>query len=89
MQNSQNELEEIGLKAVSFLSDNADYLGRFLNHSGMSVDELKNSITERGLQIGLLDFLFSDESLLMMFCSAHNIDPASLQKLHAKLNYTE
>ncbi len=88
MQPIDKNLHEIGLKSLSFLTDNPDYLGRFLDQSGLSVDELKNDIQNQDLQIGILDFLFADESLLMVFCSSQNIDPAYLQKLYAKLSYT-
>ncbi len=87
MPNNHSELEQVGLRAVHFLTDNPDYLGRFLDQSGLSIDELRENIASQELQTGILDFLFSDESLLIVFCSSQDIDPAHLQKLYARLTY--
>jgi len=65
----------IGLKGLAFLAEDAEIFGGFLQLTGMSAEDIHLHASETSTIIGILDYLLSDESLLLNFCSQANIAP--------------
>lgn len=72
------DAESIGLAALVFLTEDGERLGRFLSTTGISPAELKATAGTPEGQAGVLDYLLSDESLLMVFSAEAGIDPAAI-----------
>jgi hypothetical protein len=66
--------ETLGLKALGWLVNSPDDLGRFLNISGAGSAELRERASDPVFLGAVLDFLLSDDSLLTAFCEAESVD---------------
>lgn len=69
------EAEVIGLKALAFLADDEARLGRFMALTGISADELRAHAGETGTICAVLEYMASDESLLLVFAAENNLPP--------------
>jgi hypothetical protein len=70
--------ETIALNALAYLANQPDALERFLTLSGTGVAELRERVGEAGFLAGVVDFLLTDEELLVDFCEAGSLDAKSL-----------
>ncbi len=68
--------EEIAIRALTFLAEDEAKLAHFLNLTGLSPDQIRTEAQTKSFLAGVLDHLLSDESLLLVFCSNNDIDPA-------------
>jgi hypothetical protein len=66
--------ETLGLKALGWLANTPDDLGRFLSISGADSADLRVRANDRAFLAAVLDFLLSDDSLLTAFCEAESAD---------------
>jgi hypothetical protein len=71
--------ESLALLALGFLAEEPERLGRFLALSGMGPDDLRQEAGEPGTLAAVLGYLLDDESLLQVFASMKEIDPADVQ----------
>lgn len=67
--------EALALRALAFLAEDPERLGRFLALSGLGPGELRTRTTDPALLGGVLDHLLSDERLLLAFAQAHGLKP--------------
>jgi hypothetical protein len=74
----RQDAEAIGLAALVFLTEDGERLGRFLSTTGLSPAELRATAGTSEGQGAVLDYLLSDESLLMVFAAGSAIDPAAI-----------
>jgi hypothetical protein len=65
--------ETLALRALAFLAEDPERLGRFLALSGMGPAELRARASDPVLLGGVLDHLLSDERLLIAFADAHGL----------------
>jgi Protein of unknown function (DUF3572) len=72
---SSEEAEIIALRALAFLANDADRLGRFMALCGVSPAELRAAATDRQFLAGILIHLLEDESLLLTFTADEDLDP--------------
>ena len=72
--------EEIAIKALTFLSNDAELMGRFLSLSGLDPAQLRAVIGEPSFLAGLLDFMMTDDALLLSFVSNHALSPEDVIK---------
>lgn len=63
------------MKALAFFASDEDRLSAFMGLTGLSVGDLSARAGERTFQIGVLEHLLSDESLLLAFCAEAGIAP--------------
>jgi len=86
-QSSNSEwAEEIVAKALSYLVHDPQIFSRFLELSGLKPEQIRSQINDRTFQTAILEFLLSDESLLLAFCSNCAVDPALIQPAHQAVN---
>jgi hypothetical protein len=72
---SREEAEVIALKGLAFLAQDSDRLSRFLALSGVSLAGIREVAANAQFQVGLLNHLLQDESLLLTFAADADIDP--------------
>ena len=82
---SRDEAEAIALSALAFLAEDQDRLIRFMTDTGLAPADLR-AIAGRPDMLGaVLDYLLSDESLLLVFAACAGIDPAAVAPAEAAL----
>jgi hypothetical protein len=75
---SRDEAETLAIDALSFLGEDAGRLAAFLATTGLGPADLRAQARSVAFLAGVLDFIASDESLLLVFASERRIDPASV-----------
>jgi hypothetical protein len=70
--------EDMAVAALTFIAQDGEQLGRFLALSGLESGNLREAAANPGFLVGVLDFLSSDESLLLAFAANFQIDPNSI-----------
>jgi hypothetical protein len=65
----------LALRALSFLAEEPERLGRFLALSGLGPDELRIRASDPVLLGGVLDHLLADEPLLLAFAATQGVEP--------------
>jgi hypothetical protein len=68
--------ESVALRGLCFVADSPERLGRFLAATGVDPEELRARAADPELLAGLLDYLLSDEALLVGFCESDGCDPS-------------
>jgi hypothetical protein len=76
------ELAEVtALRALGFLVADEDRLAGFLAASGTDDASLRAQAGSRDLAMAVLDFMLSDEALLLEFCDHESIDPRNMLRM--------
>ena len=71
--------EWVAIHALTFLAGDANRLGRFLSLTGIGPADLAAGRSEPHLQAAVLEYLLSDEPLLLEFSANHNQLPDTIQ----------
>jgi hypothetical protein len=66
--------ETLALQALGFIATADGALQRLMDQSGLDREELRTRATDPILQVALLDFLLSNEALLIDFCETASVD---------------
>ena len=64
----------IGLDAVAFLAGRQDHFERFLAVSGLDASTLRARLADRELLGAVLDFLLTDDTLVLDFCRERELE---------------
>ncbi len=72
---SESEAEAVAAQGLLFLSEETDRLERFMALSGLSVDELRKTAYDRGILTGILEYVLSDDSLVLGLAEFADIAP--------------
>ena len=70
--------EDMAVAALTFIAQDGERLGRFLALSGLEPRNLRDAAAEPGFLVGVLDYLSSDEPLLLAFAANFQIDPTAI-----------
>jgi hypothetical protein len=81
--------EAIAIEALSFLARSPERLARFLDISGLRPDTLRTAAQSGGFFAGLMDYLVSDEELLVAFAGEIGARPESVMEARRLLSPTE
>lgn len=81
-----DDAETIALQALGFLADDPQRVSRFLSLTGTDPGQLRAEAKNRDFQVATLDYMLSDESLLLSFCQEAGIDPIAIGPAHALLS---
>jgi hypothetical protein len=77
--------EALALRALAFLAEDPERLGRFLALSGLGPGELRSRAGDPALLGGVLDHLLSDEPLLLAFAAAQELRPEAVARMRRQL----
>jgi hypothetical protein len=78
--------ESLAIQALTYLAGEPDRLGRFLALSGLGPEQVRLAAIEPGFLAGVLEYLSSDESLLLGFADHARVDPAEIARAQAALS---
>ena len=70
--------ETMAIQALAFLATEPERLGRFLAVTGIGPEGIRSAAREAYFLAGVLDYLVSDEPLLIAFAAQAGIDPADI-----------
>ena len=70
---------------LAFLAADAERFDRFLALTGLDVAALRTAATSRGFAESLLDYLCSDERLLLAYAADSGSDPADIEAMRQSL----
>ena len=71
--NRQESAETMALEALTWLAEDADRLGVFLNATGALPNDLAKNAGEPGFLGSVLDHLLTEDTLVIGFCDAHGL----------------
>lgn len=77
--------ETLAIQALAFLAGEPESLGRFLAVTGIGPDEIRAAASDPHFLAGVLDYLASDEPLLVAFAAQIGVDPADIMRASAVL----
>ncbi len=79
------EAEVIALNALGFLAADPQRLQRFLDLSGLDLQAIRESASDKAFLGGILDHLLADQTLLLIFAEEHGLKPERVASLRRKL----
>lgn len=75
---SHADAEKLAIDALSFIAAEPGVLGQFAAVTGHTPATMRAEISSPEFLAGILDFLMSDESLLLVFASHQGITPPEI-----------
>lgn len=75
---SKENAEEIAIKGLTFIAGDDDEMGRFLNLTGLTADDLRSASANPAFLVGVLDFFMGFEPTLLKFAEDQQLDPQSI-----------
>ncbi len=70
--------QAVAIQALTYLGEDDERLGRFVEATGLHLDTLRSAATSPDFLAGVLDYLVSDESLLIAFAARLRIKPEAV-----------
>jgi hypothetical protein len=86
---TREEAENVAVGAFSFITSDEERLGRFLAVSGLRPDTIRSAATTPGFLAGILDYVVSDEPLLIALAKDLNTKPEHIMQAHCTLSPSE
>ena len=83
---SRKDGEELALAALSFLAAEPDRLERFLVLSGLGPENLRAAAADPGFFAAVLDYVLSDEPLLLGLAAERGVPPEQIAAARAALD---
>jgi hypothetical protein len=77
---NHDDAERLAIKALGFLACDEMRLAQFLQATGYTLAAIRTEAASPEFLAGILDFLLSDESLLLVFASHHGVDPTLIAR---------
>jgi len=84
-ENAAAAAETLAIQALAFLGEDAERLGRFLAVSGIGPADLRAAAAEPQFLAGLMDYVASDETLLVEFAKHVDLAPEEIARACAVL----
>ncbi len=72
------QAETIALEGLAFLAGRQDDLERFLALAGIGTEELRQRAADPDMLRALVEFMLTDDALVLAFCSEQDIEPQAL-----------
>ena len=82
---SPEAAREIAIGALTFLTSDASLLSRFLDVTGWTPETLAAPGSKTAILAASLDYLMSEEDLLLTFSANHGMDPSEVVLAHRAL----
>jgi hypothetical protein len=86
---TREEAENVALGAFLFLTSDEERLSRFLAVSGLRSETIRSAASSPGFFAGILDYVVSDEPLLIALAKELNTKPEYIMEAHWTLSPSE
>jgi hypothetical protein len=86
---TREQAENVAVGAFSFITSDEERLGRFLAVSGLRPDTIRDAASSPGFLAGILDYVVSDEPLLMALAKEMDTRPEHIMQAHLTLSPSE
>ena len=83
---NEEEAEATAIKALAFLSGDAELLGRFLALTGLDPSDIRAMIADPSFLVATLEFLLTDDAILLAFASNNALAPEEVLAAKARLD---
>ena len=83
--NGQEYAETIGLQSLTWLVQDSELLGRFLAATGTDPAQMAVLARDSGFLGAVLDFLLTEDSLVLAFAEAVGVAPEAVVRARAAL----
>ncbi len=80
------EAEQIAIEGLQFVASDMELLGRFLAATGLGPETLRDAAADPTFLAGILEFLMSDESVLLSFLETRRIRPTMIAAARYRLS---
>ncbi len=77
---ARQSAEALAIEVLTYIATDPVALERFMSLSGLDVGTLRAAAAEPGFFAAVLDFLSSDEAMLLAFAANAGRDPAAIAK---------
>jgi hypothetical protein len=86
---TRDEAETIALSALSYITGHEEVLGRFLAMSGLEPGTIRHAAASPGFLAAILDYVASDEPLLLALAKELDARPERIMEAHRTLSPSE
>lgn len=83
--NPSENANGIAIKALTFLTQEENRLSRFLDITGWTPATLASPNSQAAILVSVLEYLMSDEDILLTFAANSKIEPGDIIKAHNAL----
>ena len=80
---TREQAEMLAITILTFIAAEQPVMEAFLAQTGLSREDIASNASDAEFLGGVIDFLLSDETTLLDFCQANDVDP----ELPAKARY--
>ena len=77
--------EFIAIQALTFIAGNPDHGERFLALSGIGLGDLRQAAADPGFLRGVMDYIVSDEPLLLLVAAEAGVTPEAVVQAHDRM----
>lgn len=78
--------EALAVQALAFLAPQPERLGRFLALTGIGPETIRAAASDRNFLAGVIEYVVSDEALLLEFAAYAQVKPAAVVRARAALS---
>ena len=82
-------VKELADLALQHLANNPDQLAEFMVQSGLDPGSLREAIGTNGFNHGLIDYVVSNEPILLAVAAESHFKPEAIMQAWAKLHHRE
>ncbi len=82
---NRDDAEDIAIRGLGFLASDPERLGRFLSVTGLGPENLRSAAQEPKFLASVLDYIASDESLLVALAGHAGLAPEHVGQAHVLL----
>lgn len=82
---NKDQAEILAVQAVTFIAEDANRLGQLIAYAGISPTDLRVNLRKPEFLAGVLDFLLSDEAMIMAFAHENGLPPDAPRRARALL----
>jgi hypothetical protein len=86
---TRDEAEAVALSALSYITTHEEALGRFLSMSGLEPGTIRHAAASPGFLAAILDYVASDEPLLLALAKELDARPERIMEAHRTLSPSE
>ena len=88
-QYSEEAARDIAISALTFLTSDASMLSRFLDATGWTPENLSSSGSRAAILAASLEYLMSEEDLLLTFSANCGLDPSEIVRANQSLQNSD